>query len=104
MLAPRKIGGNDYALIGLQHATPEKNTLCQLAFLCYRQFVGVSMLVKARCFSCHRRTAKKCSGCKCAFFCSTECQQTAWPGHKKLCKLVNAVDIEVLAESLEVEL
>ena len=32
LVAPRKIGPNEYYLLCLQHATHEKNTLCQLAF------------------------------------------------------------------------
>lgn len=32
----------------------EYNTLCELAFQCLRQFCGISLLVKCRCFTCHR--------------------------------------------------
>lgn len=32
----------------------EYNTLCEMAFQCQRQFCGISLLVKCRCFTCHR--------------------------------------------------
>ena len=37
----RKIGDNDYLLVCLRHTEEAKNTLCQLAFQCQRQFVGI---------------------------------------------------------------
>eukprot|EP00037_Helgoeca_nana_P018727 m.180586 g.180586 ORF g.180586 m.180586 type:complete len:219 (-) comp24564_c0_seq1:365-1021(-) len=104
LIAPRKIGGHNYALICLQHADAEKNVLCQLAYLCFRQFVGASMLVKKRCFGCHMPTEKKCTACQCAFFCSKECQKSCWSAHKPMCKMIDAAAIQVDADCLEVKL
>ncbi|KLO12425.1 hypothetical protein SCHPADRAFT_941249 [Schizopora paradoxa] len=42
----------------------------------------------------NERTLKKCSGCKFIHYCSQECQQKDWKGHKEQCKL--------LAKNLEV--
>ena len=101
---PRKIGDNDYFLVCLQNKQPEKDTLCEVAFQCGRSFVGISMLVKKRCFVCHRQDAKRCSACQCACFCSKECQLKGWGAHKALCKLVKAggpVTVEV--ESLQLK-
>lgn len=100
----RKMGGNDYNLVCLQWPEAEKNLLCEVAFSAMRQFCGISMLVKKRCFVCHKRDAKKCSGCHCAYFCSRECQNTAWPTHKHLCKLVDAPSVRIDTEALEIEL
>ncbi len=54
LIVPRKIGANDYVLVGLQHTEEEKNTLCEVAFNCGRSFTGISMLIKKRCFACHK--------------------------------------------------
>ena len=102
MVAPRTILGADYFLVCLQHKLAAHNTLCELGFLCLRQFVGISMLVKKRCFVCHKPTPKRCKACHCACFCSKECQKSGWAQHKKVCKLVAAstppvtVDTEVV--------
>ena len=40
-VVPRRIGDNDYLLVCLRHTEEGKNTLCQLAFQCQRQFVGI---------------------------------------------------------------
>ena len=39
------------------------------------------------CASCwkHKRRAKKCSACKCTWYCNTECQRTHWKFHKRVC-------------------
>jgi hypothetical protein len=39
-----------------------------------------------RCFTCANPSTSRCAKCMLACFCSRECQVTAWPKHKKLCK------------------
>eukprot|EP00656_Telonema_subtile_P009837 TRINITY_DN14655_c0_g1_i3.p1 TRINITY_DN14655_c0_g1~~TRINITY_DN14655_c0_g1_i3.p1 ORF type:complete len:194 (-),score=30.82 TRINITY_DN14655_c0_g1_i3:115-696(-) len=77
-IVPRTIRDNDYFLVCLQHNQAEGNIICELAFLCFRQFCGVSMLVKKRCFVCNAPTKLKCKGCQSACFCSKECQAKGW--------------------------
>jgi TPR repeat protein len=45
---------------------------------------------KNKCFSCGKTGAMKCcSRCKCAYYCSQECQAAAWKsGHKATCKQI----------------
>lgn len=38
-----------------------------------------------RCIVCGQR-GKLCSGCKCARYCSPECQGAHWKDHKERCK------------------
>ena len=103
-VVPRKIGVNDYLLVCLRHPETSKNSLCQMAFQCQRQFVGMSMLVKRRCFVCHQHTAKKCSACHCACYCSKECLKKGWPTHKAVCKLIKAAGApRVEAESVQLD-
>jgi hypothetical protein len=104
MIAPRRIEGQDYFLVCLQHRQEMRNTLCELSFLCLRQFVGISMLVKKRCFCCNKPTALRCRACGCACFCSKECQKSAWKQHKKLCKAVGVSKPVVDAEVVQLEL
>jgi hypothetical protein len=104
MVVPRRIRENEYFLVCLQHKQPERNILCELSFLCYRQFCGVSMLVKKKCFVCNNPTKLKCTSCKCACFCSKECQAAGWKKHKKLCKLIKASSVAVETECVQVEL
>lgn len=104
LVAPRKIGDNDYFLVGLQNKDPEKDTLCELAFTCHRQFAGYSMLVKKRCFVCNKQDAKKCTGCHCACFCSRECQTAGWSAHSKLCKLIKSTgNVTVESECVQMK-
>jgi hypothetical protein len=104
IVVSRKIRENDYFLVCLRNPKEELNTLCELSFLCMRQFVGISMLVKKNCFVCNKPTALKCTSCKCACFCSKECQASGWKAHKKLCKLVKASAPKVETECVELEL
>ena len=104
VVAPRRIEGRDYFLVCLRHQQAEKNVLCELAFLCQRQFCGISMLVKRKCAVCGVATAKWCRGCNCISFCSKACQVQGWKEHKKLCKLVDAASVVVETETLELEL
>ena len=103
-VVPRKISDNHYLLVCLKHKEETRNTLCELAFQCQRQFVGICMLVKRRCFVCHKRTTNQCSQCRCACFCSKECQRIGWAGHKALCVAVKAAGGPRLdPESLTIE-
>jgi len=103
VVVPRTIGNNKYFLVCLQHEVKEYNSLCQLAFQCKRQFVGYSMLVKKKCFAarCNKSTNLTCAGCKCACFCSKECQAAGFAAHKKLCKLIRASNVQTEEESLD---
>jgi len=38
-----------------------------------------------RCVICHGGDAKKCSGCRCVWYCSTECQSADWSEHRLIC-------------------
>ena len=51
LIVPRKIGNNEYFLIGLQHSQHDKNTLCEVAFNCGRSFTGICKLYKMNCFA-----------------------------------------------------
>lgn len=104
LVAPRRIRKNDYFLVCLQNQKTECNVLCELAFQCMRQFNGVSVLVKKRCFVCNKPDARMCSACKCACFCSRECQKSGWAAHKKLCKLIKSSPVVVDEEVVQVEL
>ena len=46
--------------------------------------------LKNKCFSCgNTGTMKCCSRCKCAYYCSRDCQAAAWKsGHKATCKQI----------------
>jgi len=39
-----------------------------------------------KCDVCKTATTKACARCKTSFFCSAECQKSAWKKHKKTCK------------------
>ena len=100
-IVPRRINGNEYFLVCLQYKEEELNSLCEVAFQCMRQFCGISMLVKKRCFTCHKPGAAMCK-CHCACFCSKECETSASAEHTKLCKLVRASKPMLEEECLEV--
>ena len=52
------------------------------------RFASDRDLAAACCLGCGaRRKLKKCSKCKVARFCSTECVARAWPAHKPNCRL-----------------
>ena len=105
-VAPRSIARRaEYYLVGLRHSRAERNVLCELAFLCRRQFCGIAMLVQRRCAMCNKVDgARTCSGCHCVAFCSKTCQRKGWGAHKKLCKLVDAQSVVVETESIDLEL
>lgn len=93
-VVPRRAGDNEYFLVGLRHKEDDQNTLCDLAFQCMRQFVGVSMLVKRRCFVCNKPNSPMCV-CQCACFCSKECEASGRDSHGKLCTLIQASQVVV---------
>ena len=103
LVIPRKIGPNDYYLVGLQYADEEKNMLCDVAFQCQRSFAGISMLMKKRCFACHSPRAVSCEGCLCACFCSEDCSLKSDVGkeHQKLCGRVEKSKIVVENECVQ---
>ena len=100
-IVPRSIGNNKYLLVCLQHETKEYNTLCQLAFQCKRQFLGYSMLVKKKCLTCNKSTNMICTGCKCACFCSRDCQIAGFATHKKICKLIRKSNVQTEEETMD---
>jgi hypothetical protein len=104
IVIPRKMNGHSYFLVCLQNDRNELNSLCQVAFQCQRQYVGVSLLIKKRCFVCNAPTIMMCTGCHCAAFCSRDCQTKGWSAHKKLCKLIKASNIVIEEECLEIEI
>lgn len=45
------------------------------------------MIGSDTCAQCgHEGAKKRCSACKSVFYCSIECQKTAWPTHKSSCR------------------
>jgi len=44
-----------------------------------------------KCDVCSSLGAKPCPRCKNPFYCSTECQKSAWKKHKKTCKAPTGV-------------
>ena len=58
-----------------------------------------------KCDVCNTITTKACARCKTSYFCSTECQKSAWKKHKKTCKAptreaANEVELRVLHEGM----
>ena len=60
--------------------------------------------IESTCFSCGKRRAsgeinmQKCSGCKCAIYCSEVCQRAHWKkdgGHKTMCKKIQALHLKM---------
>jgi hypothetical protein len=105
LVVPRKILDNDYMLVCLKNvADDEKNTLCEVAFNCGRSFVGISMLLKTRCFACHKPGSPRCQ-CQCACFCSEACRIKSEVGqaHHQVCQLIQAAS-KVTVEDENVQL
>jgi len=53
------------------------------------ELVEVEVMLKKpthKCDVCKTATTKACARCKTSYFCSAECQKTAWKKHKKTCK------------------
>jgi len=58
-----------------------------------------------KCDVCSTTTTKACARCKTSFFCSAECQKSAWKKHKKTCKAptrvaANEAELRVLHEGM----
>ena len=102
-VVPRKMRDTDCFLVCLAHKDPDRNTLCEVAFQAMRQFVGICMLVKQRCFVCNRPGAPKCASCGVACFCPGDCEEGGREVHKKLCKMVKG-SAPVVADEEAVQL
>jgi hypothetical protein len=107
LIVPRKIGNNEYFLVGLQHPEHEKNSLCEVAFNCGRSFTGISMLVKKRCFACHKplNGEKTCGGCSCVFFCRdpicAERHSDIRSQHEALCQKIDLSKVVIEDECVQ---
>lgn len=108
LIVPRKIGPNDYTLIGLQHPDQDKNTLCEVAFNCGRSFTGISMLFKKRCFACHKplNGSTPCQeGYHCAWFCTEptclERSSAIRSDYKKLAQKIDMSKVVVETECVQ---
>jgi hypothetical protein len=98
LVIPRRVGSNEYFLVGLQHSEHEheKNVLYEMAFQCGRSFTGISMLIKRRCFACNKPGAPQCKRCLCTSFCSDACERSdSGRDHEKLCKQIKLSNIVV---------
>ena len=63
--------------------------------------------MESTCFSCGKRRDSgelnmkklRCSGCKCAIYCSKGCQRAHWKkkngGHKTMCKKIQALHLKM---------
>mmetsp|Transcript_3721 Transcript_3721/g.7998 ORF Transcript_3721/g.7998 Transcript_3721/m.7998 type:complete len:258 (-) Transcript_3721:1774-2547(-) len=110
LIAPRMVGSNEYFLVGLQHAEHDKNSLCEVAFNCGRSFTGISMLVKKRCFACHKPLLKgesggACPNCLCVCFCvDSSCvgrHSAIRSDHEILCKKIDLAKVVVEKERIQ---
>jgi hypothetical protein len=107
LIVPRTIGTNEYFLVGLQHSEHDKNALCEVAFNCGRSFTGISMLIKKRCFACHKplNGEKMCAGCLCVCFCSdpicAKRHSDIRSEHETLCQKVDLAKVVVEKESVQ---
>ena len=87
------------------------NTVCQfIKHMKYdkAELVEVEDVLKKpthNCDVCKTNTTKACARCKTSFFCSAECQKSAWKKHKKTCKAptreaANEAELRVLHEGM----
>ena len=58
-----------------------------------------------KCDVCKTTTTKACARCKTSYFCSSECQKSAWKKHKKTCKAptreaANEADLRILHKGM----
>ena len=54
------------------------------------------------CRKCKKPAIKKCSGCKCATYCDSDCQTTDWLDHKSECKSLR-IARHVIDESSKID-
>jgi hypothetical protein len=99
VVVPRMLRDDPCFLVCLQHKDPDKNSLCNVAFQCMRQFTGISMLVKQRCFVCNKPGANMWA-CSCVCYCSEECKARGSDSDKKLCELVRASPVSSSADEV----
>jgi len=100
-LTPTFISSNPFPTLLRQHLPKQfvdeevfgtYNTAC--TFIKHMKYdkaelVDVEDVVKKparQCDVCKTNTTKACARCKTSYFCSAECQKSAWKKHKKTCK------------------
>jgi len=86
------------------------NTVCQfIKHMKYdkAELVEVEAVLKPirKCAICKTTTTKACARCKTSYFCSAECQKSAWKKHKKTCKaptspLASEAELRILHEGM----
>jgi len=86
------------------------NTVCQfIKHMKYdkAELVEIEAVLKParKCNVCSSLGAKPCARCKRAFYCSSECQKSAWKKHKKTCKApttppANEAELRVLHKGM----
>jgi len=100
-LTPKYISSTPYPTLLRQHLPKQfvdedvfgtYNTAC--TFIKHMKYdkaelVEVEDMLKKptrKCDVCKTATTKACARCKTSYFCSAECQKSAWKKHKKVCK------------------
>ena len=75
--------------------------MASAAAQCMRQFAGISMLVKQRCFACGKPGAPR-TACDTACFCPGGCEESdVGKAHRKLGKRVRASNVTVETEVVQ---
>jgi len=99
-LTPKYISSTPFPTLLRQHLPKQfvdeeiygtYNTVCQfIKHMKYdkAELVEIEAVLKPtrKCDVCSSLPAKPCARCKRAFYCSAECQKSAWKNHKKTCK------------------
>ena len=49
------------------------------------RYTNVCKTYQEYCITCKKATDERCSICKAAFYCSSECQENDWKAHQKQC-------------------